>query len=356
MRFNRKAFFDGVKDRIDPTLNQEQVNGFDFLLGRFENDPQWADVRHVAYGLATVWHETAYSMQPVEEGYYLGSERRVKAFQKTLRYFPYFGRGYVQLTWKTNYEKAGKAFGVDLVNEPELALTPEIAFKCLGGMFKGWYGAKLTTHINAQKTDYVNARRCVNVLDKAGLIAGYAKSFERILKDSAANGSTPAPVFTAPSGALNGAPAPQPDDSQAGDPAPPTPPQAEGQTIVDVPPVATAEPESLVSKAKGWYVALPAGLTAFFSGVWSWIQGASAEITYGFFGASAAIGVTWIISNQWGKQKDKDRESAAAEKQKDRDFELTKLQLLSAMDPNKQTVRVKPPVIEIPAPNVEEAV
>jgi len=188
MRWHRKKFFDGVKDRIDPTLNQEQVDGFEFLLTSFENDPQWKDVRHCAYGLATVWHETAYSMQPVEEGYYLGS--RAKRFQKTLRYYPYFGRGYVQLTHKTNYAKAGSAFGVDLVNNPNMALDPAIAFKCLGGMFKGWYGGKLGTYINASKTDYVNARRCVNILDKAGLIAGYAKSFEKILNSAATSTAT----------------------------------------------------------------------------------------------------------------------------------------------------------------------
>lgn len=186
MRFNRKAFFTGVKERIDPTLSQGQVDGLEFLLGKVEQDPLWKDVRHIAYMLATVFHETAGSFQPVEEGYYLGSKARVKAFQKTLRYYPFFGRGYVQLTHKANYAKAGKAFGVDLVNEPELALTPDIAFKCLGGMFLGWYGAKLTAYINAKKTDYVNARRCVNVLDKAGLIVGYAKSFEKILRSSAA--------------------------------------------------------------------------------------------------------------------------------------------------------------------------
>jgi len=190
MRWNRKKFFDGVKDRIDPTLSQEQVDGFEFLLTSFENDPQWKDVRHCAYGLATVFHETAYSMQPVEEGYYLGSKARVQRFQKTLRYYPYFGRGYVQLTWKKNYEKAGKAFGVDLVANPALALTPDIAFKCLGGMFKGWYGGKLSTYINGNKTDYVNARRCVNILDKAGLIAGHAKSFEKILNSAATSTAT----------------------------------------------------------------------------------------------------------------------------------------------------------------------
>jgi hypothetical protein len=189
-RYNRKTFFEGFRERLDSTIEQEQVDGLEFLLGKFESDPQWSDVRHVAYALATVFHETAGSFQPVEEGYYLGSKARVQKFQKTLKYYPYFGRGYVQLTHKANYAKAGKEFGIDLVNAPELALDPNTAFKCLGGMFKGWYGGKLGTYINDQKTDYVNARRCVNVMDKAGLIAGYARSFEKILKSSAAVSTT----------------------------------------------------------------------------------------------------------------------------------------------------------------------
>lgn len=185
MRFNRKQFFDGLRKRIDETISQEQVDGLEFLLGEFETDPHWVDLRHIAYALATVFHETAGSFQPVEEGYYLGSKERVEKFQKTLRYFPYFGRGYVQLTWRTNYEKAGRAIDVDLVGNPELALKADIAFRVLTlGLFRGWYGGKLTTYINETKCDYVNARRCVNGRDKAGLIAGYAKSFEKILRAS----------------------------------------------------------------------------------------------------------------------------------------------------------------------------
>ena len=98
MKFDRKKFFEGFRNKIDDSIEQEQVTGIEFLLGEMENDPHWRDVRHIAYALATIYHETAGSMQPVEEGYYLGSKTRVKAFQKTLRYYPYFGRGYVQLT------------------------------------------------------------------------------------------------------------------------------------------------------------------------------------------------------------------------------------------------------------------
>lgn len=43
--------------------------------------------------------------------------------------YDYRGRGYIQLTGKSNYEHYGKKLGVDLVNNPDLALSPEIAKK-----------------------------------------------------------------------------------------------------------------------------------------------------------------------------------------------------------------------------------
>lgn len=44
MRFNRKKFFDGVKERIDPTLNQGQVDG----LNMFPTLPQ-DDLRYLSF-------------------------------------------------------------------------------------------------------------------------------------------------------------------------------------------------------------------------------------------------------------------------------------------------------------------
>jgi putative chitinase len=41
----------------------------------------------------------------------------------------YHGRGFIQLTGKANYEEAARRTGIDLVNHPELAATPEIAAK-----------------------------------------------------------------------------------------------------------------------------------------------------------------------------------------------------------------------------------
>lgn len=41
----------------------------------------------------------------------------------------YKGRGYIQITGKYNYEQAGKALGLDLVNHPELVEKPDVAAK-----------------------------------------------------------------------------------------------------------------------------------------------------------------------------------------------------------------------------------
>lgn len=41
--------------------------------------------------------------------------------------YKYRGRGFIQLTGRTNYEMAGRYLGIDLVNQPDLASQPKIA-------------------------------------------------------------------------------------------------------------------------------------------------------------------------------------------------------------------------------------
>lgn len=136
----------------------------------------------LAYVLATAYHETAHTMKPVRE---YGGE----TYLKKKKYYPYVGMGYVQLTWKENYEKAGKILGVDFVSNPKLLLEPKYsAVIIVVGMKEGWFAGdqkgrhKLDRYITLQKSDFRQARKMINGMDKADLIAGYAVEYDKLLK------------------------------------------------------------------------------------------------------------------------------------------------------------------------------
>jgi hypothetical protein len=183
VKFTPEQFFASYRDNFG-TLTQEQVDGLNALLGAAASDETITDLRWLAYMLATTYHETARTIQPVEE---IGKGRgRPYGTEDPLTGQVYYGRGYVQLTWKRNYQKFGDLLGVDLASDPALALAPGTAYRIMSvGMIKGLFtGKKLPDYINDKKCDYVNARRIINALDKADLIAGYAQKFQTILDGS----------------------------------------------------------------------------------------------------------------------------------------------------------------------------
>ena len=112
---NRKFFFDHVRCHLfDGKLRQSHVDGFNAILAEWERKYAKKDDRWLAYMLATTHHETDRTMQPIEE--YGKGKGRTYGVADSVTGHTYYGRGFVQLTWKSNYQSMGKKLKVDLVN------------------------------------------------------------------------------------------------------------------------------------------------------------------------------------------------------------------------------------------------
>jgi len=193
---NRKTFFSEINTALfSGRITQSQVDGINFKLTAWEKSGL-TDIRWLAYMLATSYHETARTMQPIEEygkgkgrpyGQKLRHDRKPYIFPDKL----YYGRGDVQLTWYENYASMGALLSIPLLERPELALDPDVSARIMiEGMTRGksnrgdFTGVSLENYFNAVKDDPVHARRIINGLDKANLIAGYHNKFLTAIRKS----------------------------------------------------------------------------------------------------------------------------------------------------------------------------
>jgi len=179
---NRQLFYTKIREhKLFTQLTQLQVQSIDAILN--ECEAQLTDQRQMAYVLATAYHECHnpkrpdLRMTPMKE---FGGE----AYLKGKKYYPYFGRGFSQLTWDYNYKKEAKRLSLDLINNPDQMLSvPVAANSHVYCMKNGVYtGKKLVNYINNDGCDFTNARRIVNGIDRAVLIAGYAETFLKCLQ------------------------------------------------------------------------------------------------------------------------------------------------------------------------------
>jgi hypothetical protein len=197
--FDRKVYFDQVRASLfNGVMSQQQVDGQNAILADWEGSYSANDPRFLAYALATTMHETASTCWPVEE-YGKGSGQPYGQKDPETGQ-TYYGRGYVQLTWRDNYHNA--AWLLDLVNTPddlewhaERALDPFLAGHVMfRGMIEGWfrsdsYGKQtLGRYFNVNTDDAYGAREIINGDKKTvpgwsngvsigNLIAGYHRNF-----------------------------------------------------------------------------------------------------------------------------------------------------------------------------------
>lgn len=188
---DKEKFFDSVRPHIN--LTTQNVQGFNKFLDYLEQT-NW-QINYAAYGTATGFWETAQTMHPVREAYWLSENWR----KKNLRYYPWYGRGLIQTTWKRNYIEIAKAMnlpGDTFTKNPDLLLEWEYALPALFvGMETGLYtGKSVSDYIDdidepddEDYREYVNARRVVNGTDKAKQIADLALIFEKGLKAAGYN-------------------------------------------------------------------------------------------------------------------------------------------------------------------------
>jgi hypothetical protein len=213
MKFNKVTFFNDYKGRFGP-LKQTEVNGLDSLLDQIEADEEFSILRQVAYMLATVKGETGI-FQPLKERR-ANPQKQPALFKQQEKYFPsgFFGRGYVQLTFRDNYRMASQKLAGTLievqnkdgskrqltidkdtfVKEPDLVMQPTASYQILArGMREGWFRRRLNKEPfklsdfikEGSPPDYKGARNIINHPSSfAEKFAGFADKFELILRAS----------------------------------------------------------------------------------------------------------------------------------------------------------------------------
>lgn len=192
---NRQFFFDHVRVALfGGSLKLKQAEGLTVLLDYWESKHAAKDDRMLAYLMATAFHETDKKMQPIREygsaayfdGRYgpppIGQNAKLSKSLGNIQQGDgsrYCGRGFVQLTGRRNYTDWGNRLGLQLTQHPDLALQAGPAMQILveGSLLGTFTGKKLSDHFNLNNADWRNARRVINKLDKADLIAGHAKNF-----------------------------------------------------------------------------------------------------------------------------------------------------------------------------------
>lgn len=150
------------------------------------------DLRMISYILATThWETGAYGQRFIYEPVPEQGKGKGKSYgiphKKTGKI--YYGRGFVQITWFDNYERFTKilhrlGYNIDLISNPDQALKPEIATLILIiGMRDGKFtGVDLDDYFDPIKSDWYNARKIINGLDKAVIISEIAKEIYYIIK------------------------------------------------------------------------------------------------------------------------------------------------------------------------------
>lgn len=212
---DRKNFYDKFPSKavFGAKMTPARKAGFEAIFDAWDATEDNDNLPGLAYALATAWHETGATMQPVREGF---KKTDAAAFAHVTAYCKangianyaarapngnsYYGRGYVQLTHAGNYKKMGQTLGLGtkLYDRPDEVMKPGVAAQILiAGMIDGLFRpakGKLSDYFGASQK-WFEARELING-DKNKMpkwlkgtkigtaIANYGKGFAGALKFS----------------------------------------------------------------------------------------------------------------------------------------------------------------------------
>jgi hypothetical protein len=162
-------------------LNASRKEGFDAVFDYWDSLGEGRSLAWPAYALATAWHETGGTMQPVREGF---KKTDAEACDHVTKYckdqgianyaarhpngHSYYGRGYVQLTHGDNYKKTGKRLNLNgaLYDNPDKVMQPTTAAAILlSGMMDGLFRpakGKLADYFDDNNQRWFDARELIN--------------------------------------------------------------------------------------------------------------------------------------------------------------------------------------------------
>ncbi|MBL6448232.1 hypothetical protein JMN32_18100 [Fulvivirga sp. 29W222] len=176
---------DKKDEDIEITAENSASSNIALLISNWKTHGD-GDKRKLAYILATVEGECGFRSKAEKKQVTAKTERQKELIRLQSRYWSsgYYGRGFVQITWKANYEKAKELTGVDVVTYPDKVLSPKVAATiAVKGMIDGMFtGKKLSHYFNDKKTDWVKARAIINGSDHADDFADKAKAHYDRLK------------------------------------------------------------------------------------------------------------------------------------------------------------------------------
>jgi predicted chitinase len=175
-----------VKFNVNKTIELWKKNGgtsffedsLKDVLRFMQNDKNISNLDEASYFLATAKVESDYSLQRWEADYLCGKKGVAydkKPCEKAINYYrssngkknyfdlgtdkkglPYFGRGLIQLTGKSNYQKYGDKIGVNLVDDGDKALDNQNSYNIASAYLKE------RTFKHLAKGDLTQSRKSVN--------------------------------------------------------------------------------------------------------------------------------------------------------------------------------------------------